>query len=275
MVWKYGGMAEQWCAEELVAKYPVSTASPEAVEPRRKAARRADELREQAQPRTEPPAADAQAVLEVLPAGVARQPGALLEALIRRQPDKAWFVAKHIASENLGKTDSQGLTALHHAVRRCYLSVVRVLVGRAPWLAGVTSAATGKPSHWTPLHVVCDLLVAGGPAGAYERECIAEALHQHMGADAVNEKTAKGNTALHHAASRGHVGLVNLLLQGGKARVNEVNHANKTPLDNVARSHGEIADKLTKSGGRFQGPHIDFAAAGSRPERVVSTSANL
>ena len=56
--------------------------------------------------------------------------------------------------------DDQGLTALHHALRWAkMLPVIEQLLRRFPELVTKCTKATGRPGHWSALHVLADVPV--------------------------------------------------------------------------------------------------------------------
>ena len=104
--------------------------------------------------------------------------------------------------------DSLGRTPLWHACANGHVEVLRLLVEAGAHIADADL------SHWTGLHVACD----AGHAN------IVEFFMAHVdGRRIVNFKTAGPLwTALHFAAMAGNAGLCNLLLQNGRASVNEL-----------------------------------------------------
>ena len=83
----------------------------------------------------------------------------LLHAFHQKNDDEINKALEHIDFD-LMSTDESGLTALHHAARRCKLEWVDALVQVAPRAApGLVDAKTfygRSPSLWSALNCACD-----------------------------------------------------------------------------------------------------------------------
>jgi len=130
-------------------------------------------------------------------------------------------------------------TALHWACDRGHETVVKRLLA---------SGAQNRKDNWDqlPLH---------GIANVISSEPIAQLLLQHF-PDSVNAKDLNGNTALHCAAIKGHLPLVNLLLENG-ANMETENKLGEIPLDDAVYSGSEPIVQLLLQ----QSPHTIKAQA--------------
>ena len=88
--------------------------------------------------------------------------GALLNACIEGREDDAFGIASSRWFRAWDEVDSNGMTVLHHAARRCWPRVVRAIVAAAPHLVQAVTAPNRKPSHWTALHCLADLPATKG-----------------------------------------------------------------------------------------------------------------
>ena len=141
--------------------------------------------------------------------------------------------------------------------------------------AGADVNATGGNNNRSPLHwavigqqveIIRLLLAAAGidpnvrdgtygsnpliEAAFHGRAEIAGILANHHLVD-LNIASNSGNRALHDAAGRGHLAVVNTLLAAG-AEVNPQNNASRTPLGEAQNGgHGAIAARLIAAGGHY------------------------
>ena len=141
--------------------------------------------------------------------------------------------------------------------------------------AGADVNATGGNNNRSPLHwavigqqveIIRLLLAAAGidpnvrdgtygsnpliEAAFHGRAEIAGILANHHLVD-LNIASNSGNRALHDAAGRGHLAVVNTLLAAGAA-VNPQNNASRTPLGEAQNGgHGAIAARLIAAGGHY------------------------
>ena len=141
--------------------------------------------------------------------------------------------------------------------------------------AGADVNATGGNNNRSPLHwavigqqveIIRLLLMAAGidpnvrdgtygsnpliEAAFHGRAEIAGILANHHLVD-LNIASNSGNRALHDAAGRGHLAVVNTLLAAGAA-VNPQNNASRTPLGEAQNGgHGAIAARLIAAGGHY------------------------
>lgn len=89
-------------------------------------------------------------------------PEELLTACIEGREREALRIAASPTFGDWFVSDPAGMTALHHAARKCMANAVAAIVEREPDLAGCFTSATRRPSHWTPLHCVTDLPATPG-----------------------------------------------------------------------------------------------------------------
>jgi hypothetical protein len=102
--------------------------------------------------------------------------------------------------------DAGGLTALHHAARSGNRHVTKLILKLWPESANCITYATRSPGKWTALHMLGDTvhknLCRGADVGG-----VAKLLVEAMDGFMIGQRTSTGNTAFHHAAARGEVGL--------------------------------------------------------------------
>jgi ankyrin repeat protein len=125
------------------------------------------------------------------------------------------------AGADVNAFDDYGSTALHRACDRGHETVVKQLLG--------SGAQYRKDNNGRlPLH---------NAVNHASSEPIVQLLLQHF-PDSVNERNVNGRTALHSAAFKGHLPLVNLLLENG-ADMEIENNLGEIPLDYAVYSGSE------------------------------------
>lgn len=89
-------------------------------------------------------------------------PDELLAACIEGREPEALRIAASPTFDSWFQSDTAGMTALHHAARKCMAKAVAAIAEREPELVGCFTSPSRRPSHWTPLHCVCDLPATPG-----------------------------------------------------------------------------------------------------------------
>lgn len=97
--------------------------------------------------------------------------------------------------------DTAGMTALHHAVRVGALSLVFLLLERAPVLATAVTKLDRNPPGWTAL-----MVLANKPPAEYDPQMCA-ALVSHMDLDSLNVRSGTYATVSHLCVSRGNLAM--------------------------------------------------------------------
>eukprot|EP01094_Clydonella_sp_ATCC50884_P026347 TRINITY_DN7194_c2_g1_i1.p1 TRINITY_DN7194_c2_g1~~TRINITY_DN7194_c2_g1_i1.p1 ORF type:complete len:218 (+),score=45.96 TRINITY_DN7194_c2_g1_i1:294-947(+) len=151
----------------------------------------------------------------------------------------------------VNKSDEDGYTALHFAVLKGHLDLVRVLLARD---ADVDSV---DKSQWQPIH--CAALKGRG-------ECV-EMLLQ-AGAN-VNAETSTGCTPMHYAAAWGHTDILRTLIEAGGNVNAQTLFLEQTPLL-MASEKGQIecVNLLLASGA-----NVMMADSGGRTSLHMSRAA--
>ncbi|XP_077980292.1 transient receptor potential cation channel subfamily A member 1-like isoform X2 [Glandiceps talaboti] len=123
----------------------------------------------------------------------------------------------------LNKTDANGVTALHYAVRYNYEDAVEELLNQ-----GADPSARIRDYLYTPLHI-----------GAKGNHTTTVKFLLKFGAD-INARDDKGMVPLHVAARRGQQEATEVLTVARGASVNVRDYDGMTPLHHAACTHGNV-----------------------------------
>ena len=167
----------------------------------------------------------------------------LLDAIFAKDKQVALRLAADRGFTSLELLDTSGCNALHHAARAGWAELTRILLERDPALAQVVTRADRTPGRWTALHCATDTAVGRGYALDEQVEVV-QLLTAHTPADLLMLQSNKGNTVLHHAASRGYVALLPSLVEACPRElrgdfINMENHRGLTPLDLAFKNNME------------------------------------
>ncbi|KAL9957509.1 hypothetical protein ACROYT_G039148 [Oculina patagonica] len=131
--------------------------------------------------------------------------------------------------------DKDGLTPLHHAARGNFVKIIQLLLDAG---ADINATATKSCSYMTPL--TC--------ASKFNSYDACRALIQN-GANMV-KKTCNGQSPLHFAARKGHIRIMEILLNEGGIPVNLEDNDKATPLHTAAQAgQTDVIRKLVLYGG--------------------------
>mmetsp|Transcript_8783 Transcript_8783/g.23071 ORF Transcript_8783/g.23071 Transcript_8783/m.23071 type:complete len:1096 (-) Transcript_8783:171-3458(-) len=153
------------------------------------------------------------------------------------------------AHASVNPVDRWGGTPLDDAVRAKHVAVARFLKVKGGITANKLLEKAKSKDHSLSL---CDAAAQGNAMAI--RVLVAQ------GAD-VSQGDYDKRTALHLAASNGHLEMVRILIRESKADVNPVDRWGGTPADDAIRSkHQEVADYLLRHGGK-RGTRLDATIA--------------
>ena len=135
----------------------------------------------------------------------------LLDAVLNEDPqfaERSLETISNATTEQLmGFRDPNGMTLLHHAVRKCNVNMVFALMDKASALCRVLTYADKQPARWTPFMILCDMMRPRGTEGRMQPQ-ISACLVAQMDESSLNAVSTAGSTCTHMAVARGHMCLV-------------------------------------------------------------------
>ena len=145
----------------------------------------------------------------------------LIAAMLNEDRDQVTNILQNPGEMDWTYQDARGMTAMHHACRAMNPEWVASILQHHPGACNALTWSAGTPGRWSPLQCLVDNACPATDAGKAKFYDLVKLVASSTDINVLLNQTTTGNTVFHQVASRGHLPLVDLLVERFGSRAAE------------------------------------------------------